>query len=67
MSEDRGGTWGMNFVEFLNEAEFPATRQDLINYAEDNNLPQDVIDKIHDLPDRQYDSYADLVRGTVLS
>lgn len=61
MSEDRSGTWGMSFTDFLTEAEFPATKQDLINYAEENNLPQGVIDALFDLPDKLYLSLASIV------
>ena len=65
MSEDRGGTWGANFVDFLKEVDFPATKQDLIDYAEDNNLPQEVVDKLEDLPDKEYNSFTDLIKGSV--
>lgn len=42
----------------LQGLDFPATKQECIDYARRRNAPQDVIDVLHRLPDRQYFSMA---------
>ncbi|MDA8218007.1 MAG: DUF2795 domain-containing protein [Chloroflexota bacterium] len=44
--------------QFLEGLDFPATKQQCIDYARQHNAPQDVMDVLHRLPDRQYFSMA---------
>ncbi len=37
---------------------FPASKQDCIDYARRRNAPQEVLDVLYQLPDRQYFSMA---------
>lgn len=44
--------------------DFPATKQELIDYAEDHNVPDAVMDVLYDLPDREFSSMADVLKST---
>jgi hypothetical protein len=44
--------------QVLEGVNFPASKQDLIRYAQDRNGPQDVMDALHQIPDQQYYSMA---------
>ena len=44
--------------QFLEGLDFPATKQECVEYAHRRNAPQDVMDVLHRLPDRQYFSMA---------
>ncbi len=45
-------------AQFLQGLDFPCTKQQCIDYARRNNAPDDVMDVLHRLPDRQYFSMA---------
>lgn len=45
---------------YLKGADYPASKQDLIELAQDNDAPQDVMNIINKLPDRDYGSPADV-------
>lgn len=58
-------SWGeflspSNVVDFVKDIKFPCTKEDLITFAEDNDAPQSVLDKLHKLPDKKYNSIQDL-------
>jgi len=44
--------------EVLQGINFPATKQQCIDYARKRNAPQNVMDTLNKLPDRQYYSMA---------
>lgn len=45
-------------MQFLEGINFPANRQQVIDYAKDNNAPQDVIEMLQRLPEGIYYSMA---------
>ena len=45
--------------------DFPATKQELIDYAESNNLPDQIMDVLYDLPDKSFSSIEDLLKTAV--
>ncbi len=61
-----GGFSPGDIYNFIKEIDFPASKQDLILAAEEHDAPQQVIDKLHDLPDREYESVADVVKEAVV-
>lgn len=47
-------------LNHLKDAQFPCSKQDLIDLAEDNHAPEKVIEAIEKLPDKMFDSTSDL-------
>jgi predicted secreted protein len=58
-----GGRSPANITHFLDGLDFPATKDELIDHAEDNNAPQEVLDVLEQLPDQEYSSMADVMSG----
>jgi len=42
---------------------FPANKDDIVEYAEDNDADEELLDTLQRLPDKQYGSMADVVQG----
>jgi len=63
MPRGMGGRSSANIASFLEGISFPASKDELIDYAEDNNAPQDIIDVLEQLPDQEYTSMADIMSG----
>ena len=40
--------------EYLSEVAYPASRQDLIDYARQNNAPDEIVRTLEQLPERRY-------------
>jgi len=56
-----------NIVNFIKDVDFPCSKQDLINHAEDHNAPQKIIEALEKLPDKEYTSIADVTENMVKS
>lgn len=61
----RGGGFGAflqhsNVLNHLKDVQFPCTKQDLINAAEEDHAPDKVIEALDRLPDKEYASTADV-------
>lgn len=63
MPRGMGGRSPANIVSFLEGLDFPASKDEIINYAEDNNAPQEIIDVLEQLPDQDYTNMADVMSG----
>ncbi len=61
MREYRGGT--ARISEFLGEINFPCSKQDLISFAQQKNAPDEVLNALQRIPDRTYNSMADVLSG----
>lgn len=62
----RGGAGGKsvaNITRHLKGIAFPAKKQDIVTHAEQNGADQAVLDAIGKLPDQEYGSMADLMKG----
>ncbi len=46
--------------KYLGGASYPASKEDLIAQAQTNNAPQEVLDMLDGLSERQYDSPTDV-------
>ena len=44
---------------------FPATKDQIVAHAREKHLPQDLLRKLEKLPDRKYESVADMVVSAV--
>ena len=49
--------------KYLKGIDFPATLEDMIEHARENGAPEDVISLLEQMPDREYDSAADVAKG----
>ena len=47
-------------ANFIKDLDFPASKQDIINAAEDNNAPEQVIKALEKIPDQVYNSIGDV-------
>ena len=57
------GTSAASVEKSLKGIDFPASKQDLINHAKKNNAPQEVLSILNDMPERQYQTAADVAKG----
>ncbi|MCE5197827.1 MAG: DUF2795 domain-containing protein [Armatimonadota bacterium] len=63
MPRGMGGQSPSNIAHYLKGINFPCNKQDIVDYAEDNNAPDEIVQVIEDLPDQEYSSMADLMQG----
>lgn len=47
-------------VNYIKDADFPCSKQDLINEAEERDAPQNVIESLEKLPDQVYNTLTDV-------
>lgn len=57
----KGGT--AKISQYLSGINFPCSKQDLINHARRSNAPEDVLQALQRIPDRTYNSMADVLSG----
>ena len=58
-----GGKSPAGIVTFLEGIDFPALKDDIVDHAEDNNAPQEIIDVLEQLPDEEFNNMADVLSG----
>ncbi|HEX7724602.1 MAG TPA: DUF2795 domain-containing protein [Candidatus Paceibacterota bacterium] len=46
--------------KYLAGVDYPATKQDLIDVASDNDAPQEIIEALGGIDEKEYDSVADV-------
>lgn len=61
----RGGGFGAflahsNVANYIKDAEFPISKQDLITIAEDHHAPEKVIEALEKLPDIEFKTVGDV-------
>ncbi len=54
------GGGAVEVEKFLKGVDYPATKQDLIDAASDNDAPDEVIDALNRIADKEYASPADV-------
>jgi UDP-glucose 6-dehydrogenase len=63
MAIGMGGHSPSNILHHLKGVDFPADKQALIEQAQKNNAEGDILDIIRQMPDGQYQSMADVLKG----
>lgn len=63
MNRGMSGRSPANIASFLEGLEFPASKDEVVDYAEDNNAPQEIIDVLEQLPDQEFLSMTDIMSG----
>jgi hypothetical protein len=59
----KGGHSPINVSRHLKGIDFPASKKDLIDHATGNKADKDVTDILQQMPDREYGSMADVMKG----
>lgn len=55
-----------NLREVLGNAKFPASKQDLIKFAQEHKAPGDVMKAINNIRDRKYNDVGEVIREALL-
>ncbi|MBI5164702.1 MAG: DUF2795 domain-containing protein [Magnetospirillum sp.] len=58
-----GGHSPSNILHHLKGVDFPVDRQGLIEQAQRNNAAEDVVEILQQMPDTEYQSMADVLKG----
>ena len=59
----KGGQSPVNIARHLSGIEFPVSKKDLVDHANGNKADQDVMDILQQMPEREYASMADVMKG----
>lgn len=57
------GESAANIAHHLRGINFPCSKSDLVNHCRQRGCPTDVLNTLQSLPDRQYNSMADVMSG----
>lgn len=63
MTQGMGGHSPSNILHHLKGVDFPADKNSLIEQAQKNNAEGDIVDILRQMPDQQYQSMADVLKG----
>lgn len=63
MTRGLGGHSPANVAHYLSGIDFPARKQDLVDHAKGQNADQEVIQDLDQMPDQDYGSMADVMKG----
>lgn len=63
MAIGMGGHSPSNILHHLKGIDFPANKDGLVERAKKNDADQDILDVIRQLPDTEYQSMADVLKG----
>lgn len=63
MTRGVGGGSPANVAQYLKGIDFPAGRDDLLRQAKKNHAEKAVLDQLNQMPDEQYESMADVMKG----
>ncbi len=63
MAIGMGGHSPSNILHHLKGVDFPAGKQALIEQAQKNNAEGDILDILRQMPDQQYETMADVLKG----
>lgn len=63
MTRGVGGHSPSNVVKYLKGIDFPADVNGLIKQAQKNHADKEVIDELKNMPDEEYGSMADVMKG----
>ncbi len=63
MTMGMGGHSPSNILHHLKGTDFPANKGDLVQKAKSNGADQEILDVLNQLPDQDYSSMADVLKG----
>ncbi len=62
---EQSGYSETSVINYLQGISFPKTRQELIEFCQDEGAPEQILDVLGALPDREYISWEDLMEAAV--
>ena len=62
-NEGSGMQTPTSIARCLNGMDFPANKNEIMEYAEDNNADDELLDTLERLPEKQYGNMADVMQG----
>ena len=63
MAHGKGNQSPINITKHLKGIDFPAEKADLLDLAEENGADEEAMEKIRQMPDKEYGSMADVMKG----
>lgn len=63
MTRGLGGQSPANISSYLGGIDFPADKKDIVDHVKGNGAKSDVIEVVEALPERQYETMADVMKG----
>ena len=63
MAHGQGKQSPINVTKHLKGLDFPAEKADLLDLAEENGAEEEVMEKIRQMPEKEYGSMADVMKG----
>ena len=63
MTRGMGGHSPANITHHLKGIDFPAGRDDLVKHAQKNDADEEILEVIRKMPDQEYGSMADVMKG----
>lgn len=63
MARGVGGHSPANVSHHLKGIDFPANKDDLVRHAQQGGAEKEVMEVLHQMPDREYGSMADVMKG----
>ncbi|MEZ4599599.1 MAG: DUF2795 domain-containing protein [Syntrophotaleaceae bacterium] len=63
MAKASGGGSPIGVAKYLKGIDCPAGRKDLIEHARKNHAAKAVLEKLEQMPDEEYESMADVMKG----
>ena len=63
MAHGKGNQSPINITKHLKGLDFPAEKADLLDLAEENDADEEALEKIRQMPDKEYGSMPDVMRG----
>jgi hypothetical protein len=61
MPKGKGGRSPSNVLNFLEGINFPCTKSDLVDYAEDKEALDEIIDLLENFPEHEYEDMSDVM------
>jgi hypothetical protein len=65
LTKGKGSSQGVNEVvqKALQNVQFPASKQDVVRVAQQNNLPAPIVEKLRTMPGNQYNGPQDVIKA----
>lgn len=63
MAHGKGDQSPINVTKHLKGIDFPAEKADLLDLAEENGADEGALEKIRQMPEKRYESMADVMKG----
>jgi hypothetical protein len=63
MARETGGKSPANVAQYFSGIDFPCEKEDLIEHAEQNGAPDEVLEVLNDMPEEEYSNMAEVMKS----